>query len=257
MFRSAFNNLWKSRPGFDPDWYHTFRDDAILLKFCGDWFAQYDIYRVGENGTTLLTKYIALSPEEIALQLQFSFRLTPMGTWKLKFPMAISPDLTTVAVLRTIINAESREAPIKVFSHIPNFSQHEGLRLSWLKKTFAPDLPFLYEWTFSPDSCYAILRARKMTANYGTWAVFSLSRSLSGIESHIIEYREVNGGFGLPLCVFHPDEPRTLMLDYDKLIFKDLTTGELLQMICDLVSDEDHRSRVYEQTNRMFQDHET
>ena len=228
MCRSAFNDLWRSKPEkFDINWFYAFRNDATLHKLCGNWFAQYDIHRIGGNGETLFTRHIPLSPEEIALQMQFSFRLSPTRSWKFKFPMAISPDLTTILVLRTVVTAVLHELPIQVFVHTPDFSDHEGLRVSWARKIFAPDLPFFYEWAFSSDSCYAILRARKLTENHGSLAVFGLSRSFLGMESHMIEYREVNGGHSLPLCVFHPDEPKVLMLDYDKLIFKDLRTGGL------------------------------
>jgi hypothetical protein len=107
MSGSAFNDLWNNKPAeYDASWFKPFREGAHLQKFCKDWYALYDIHRIGGNNETLLKKYIPLNAEDISLQMRFSLRLSVTKHWKLKFPLAISPDLSTIVVLRTIITTD-------------------------------------------------------------------------------------------------------------------------------------------------------
>jgi hypothetical protein len=263
---SAFHTLWKSKPfEYDQNWFKPFLDDAHLQKYCKEWYARYDIHQIGEDSGPLFTKYITLSAEEISLQMQFSFRLSPTRIWKLKFPMSISPDLSTVVVLRTFITAdfstEQQAALNEIYTNIPNFGHHELLRQSWSKKTFVPALPYLYEWAFSADTSYAIFRDWNMETNYGIWAIIRLDRSRSSIASDVLEYHEHKEDFhrfGPRLCAMHPFESKMVMLDRNDLIFKDFTTGELPQSIRQsiLLLTYYLRFRIYQQSTTIFRNHQ-
>jgi hypothetical protein len=66
-----------------------------------------------------------------------------------------------------------------------------------------------------------------METSYSSFAILGLHRSRSGIQTRLIDHRVFEGEPGLRLCATHPLEPKMVMLDNGKLVFKDLKTGEL------------------------------
>lgn len=83
---------------YSSSWDQKFPSD--IQPYCQGCIAQYKIHRLGVESESVFSTTIAIPAEDIAVQIHFSLRLSPLGRWKLLFPLAISPDLRTVAVLR-------------------------------------------------------------------------------------------------------------------------------------------------------------
>jgi hypothetical protein len=171
---------------------------------------------------------------EIALQMQFSFRLSPVGCWKFKFPLSIGPDLRTVAVLRSIIMFDVHYLqPDRMSQYhldVPNLRHSERFRRACPEGSLLPTLPYTYEWLFSHDSCYAVFRDWDMHNAQGSLAVFRIHRGTSGIESVLIRLRKFDEdpySSGLRLCAVHPLENKLLLLNHDLLMFIDIEHGKI------------------------------
>ncbi|KAF2200065.1 hypothetical protein GQ43DRAFT_90178 [Delitschia confertaspora ATCC 74209] len=231
---SIFHRLWKTNHlSYDKNWQQRFfGDDNDYQRYCEGWIAQYDIHRLGEKSEKVFSKTITLASEEIALQMQFSLRLSPVRCWKLKFPLAISPDLSAISILRTITTFDpwnlQEDGLQQYFSIIPALNHCELFRRSWSRKDVFSELPYIYEWLFTSNNRFAVFRDWDMEQNYGSFAIFRLIRCLSGLESALFMYHRFDGRIdqeGLRICAIHPFKARLMLLDQNKLFFMDLETA--------------------------------
>ncbi|KAH7391025.1 hypothetical protein DE146DRAFT_634868 [Phaeosphaeria sp. MPI-PUGE-AT-0046c] len=227
---SLFNRLWKTPKqagGQDP--LHSVSD---YHECCSNWIALYEIHKIQEGNEVVFSQIMSLDAEEIALQMQFSLRLSPFGHQKFKFPLAIGPNLRTIAVLRSIttfdIDCSRLEQTKKHHTNVPNLSHSERFRSADPGRTLKPTLPYSYDWLFTYDSLCAVFRDYDMNNGKGSMGVFRLQSCASGIESTLIELREFNedsNGSILRMCAVHPLEQKMIMLNHDVLEFLDLEQG--------------------------------
>ena len=169
--------------------------------------------------------------------MQFSFRLSPLGFWKFKFPLAIGPNLRTVAVLRSIITFDTHhlepDRTLQYHSNVPNLGHSERFRRACPKGALLSTLPYRYEWLFSHNSLYAVFRDWDMHNAQGSIAVFRIQRCASGTESVLTRLRKFDQdpySSGLRLCAVHPLEHKLLLLNNNVLIFMDLEHGKINQI---------------------------
>lgn len=153
---------------------------------------------------------------------------TKSASWRLKFPMAISPDLSTFVVLRTIFTpggtSQRQDSSKNVFMNVPNLDRWSMRQPPQIRSASLP-LPYVYEWAFSSDGSYCIFRDWNMESFRGSLTVLCLNRNETGIASHVAGYYEFSGGTGLRLCALHPNQSKIAVLDKDKLMFRDLKSG--------------------------------
>ncbi|CAI6335391.1 unnamed protein product [Periconia digitata] len=226
----AFEEVWRSKPvKYEENWFESF-DDTRLLELCSGWSGQYQIHRIGEENETLLSEHFSLSPDEIRLQMQFSFRLSVVRAWKFKFPMAISSDLSTIIILRTFITTnpafQRSNKQDRILTDVAKFDGSERLCRTWSKKAIMPTLSYFYEWAFSSDNSYAIFRDWDMHTSFGSLVTFRLERTYSRIQSLLVEGQELEGVTRLPLFAIHPVDLKFMTLHSHRLIFRDIRTGK-------------------------------
>lgn len=231
---SKFDALWKTKPEYyNAHWDRQFQGkNTDIQEYCAGWLARYEIYQLRETAERLFYKTICLTAQEIALQLQYSFRLSPTRHWKLKFPLAISPDLCTIAILGTITALDycyqRREGTQQLFSVEPRLDFHGTSKYSVSWNDFSLKLSYIYEWTFSSDARFAVFRDWN-NDNEGSLAIFRLTRTSSGLESVLVKDRKFQGNLNstpLRLCAMHPFQQKLLFLDRNELSFLDLDSGK-------------------------------
>jgi hypothetical protein len=229
---SLFNKLWHMSTKLEG--IHPFNGETDYQKYCSGWLVLYEVHQIHGNNRVVFSQSVSLDADEIALQMQFSFRLSPVGCWKFKFPLAIGPDLRTVAVLRTITTFDIQhlqsDRTLQYHSNVPNLGHSERFRGACSKRPLLPTLPYRYEWLFSHNSVYAVFRDWDMHNAQGSIAVFRVQCGTSGTESALIRlqrFDEERCGNGLRLCAVHPLEHKLLLLNHDLLMFMDLEHGKI------------------------------
>lgn len=228
---SLFNQFWRTcqqASGQNP-----FDIVSDYHEICSGWVALYEIHQIQEGNEVVFSQSISLDAEEIALQMQFSFRLAPFGRRKFKFPLAIGPDLHTIAVLRSITTFDinhSRPSRTKQYhTHVPNLSHSERFHRADPGTTLKSKMSYSYDWLFTYNSLCAIFRDYDLDSGKGSIGVFRLQSCGSGIESSLIELREFNedsNGSGLRMCAVHPLGQKMVFLNHDGLKFLDLEQGK-------------------------------
>ncbi|KAL1622617.1 hypothetical protein SLS56_008664 [Neofusicoccum ribis] len=221
-----FYECWNNKPEeFVSDWHKAIDHEHISRG----WLALYEVHSIKDVPQKTLSHMISLPSEEISLQLQFSLRLSVLRHWKLKFPLAISSDLSIISVLRTIIkfnrkHPQKREE-VEVLSTVPWRDHWERLRSFWRPEQPVVDFSYTYEWLFSPGSTFVVFRDCDFSKERGTFAILKLSSHSSRLDAAVIKKEEFYGDALCP-CAIHPFEQKLLLLDRNHIRFMDMDNHE-------------------------------
>jgi hypothetical protein len=210
-------------------------------QYCDGWFAHYEIWSIAEEASKVVDLKIRLDANEVQLQMQQSLWgdktttdefVTACGDLKLQFPLSISPDVRSFAVLRTVYaldNASKTE--LRLHSFVLPMDTNDDLERNWTLRSNEDDTSdmkapaksyfndwsthdSLYEylyWTcFSPDG-NLLFWIDSEFAEPSTISVFTIHTNnklsvslLSSLSTHMIGFDEKNRGVSVS---FHPSKP--------------------------------------------------
>ncbi|KAI0477577.1 hypothetical protein GGR56DRAFT_665513 [Xylariaceae sp. FL0804] len=184
------------------------RTPGEIRDVCSGWVATYEIFHAGyprSRSTRLET--IALDAQDIEICLKQSLRPSPLGHWKCGFPLAISPDLRSCAVLNRVVQFGPPEGGYRTVM-LP-MDYHPKLAACWsTAMTFLAD--FSYRMVWSPDS--GTLAAVTFDWNGGRASVSLAIFTVPGFASHHqptlvnIHIRSETIEGSVTDCHFHPSE---------------------------------------------------
>jgi len=120
-----------------------------------NWIARYEVWQHENKKMKVIDAMIPLCPEEISTLLRQAYRLKDGGAWGLSFPLAISNDLFSVVILRTMyecyIDKKGVLEPIK--SAIIPMDFFPDLKIRWSRNfNQLPQDWYSYKFSFSPDN---------------------------------------------------------------------------------------------------------
>ncbi|EHK17642.1 uncharacterized protein TRIVIDRAFT_210425 [Trichoderma virens Gv29-8] len=218
---------------YDPSIQLDFKQDPSLSpKLCKGWKATYEIYRIGDNSTRLCLVGIPLEEEEVSMQLRQSLRGF-MRNWKLNFPLAISPSLSVITILRSVYTAKvelsrtTNQLTVQVSTPaILDTSHIDPDGAYWSERRAHFELPYLYNIKIGCNDGFLIFQDEDLgfrSKNDRSIAVFSLYLQQGEPAVRYIDcfsYRiSIAGG---SLCVLHNRYPMVLFA-----AFKDLYAWNL------------------------------
>lgn len=199
-------------------------DSILLSTLSTGWTAQYEVYRIGEDDTREYAIDIPLSKEEIATQVRQSLRRSPLGVWKLNFPMAISADLTVLVILRSVIVLKIDRSGCEIHRVraspplVLQIDYRDSAAFNWSDRRPFFALPYLYSTAVSCDNKFLIFKDHDMgfkEANNRSIALFRLELGFGSHEARPVshfEYREAEGGGDL--WVLHHYRPRLIFIAF-------------------------------------------
>ena len=127
---------------FEEDWQSLGADYRhSTYQLCDGWVAKYEVWTLNQEIRRLVDVTLPLKSEEVNLLLRQSFRGDGEG-WKSSFPLAISDDLRSVTILRTlyVFNLATASSPTKLQSAVIKLDFVESLRQKWREDTQAFDM---------------------------------------------------------------------------------------------------------------------
>lgn len=124
-----------------------------------DWTARYEVWQHEHEKKKIVDTIIPLCPDEISILLRQTYHLKDHGAWGLSFPLAISTDLFSIVILRTIyschINANGALDPIE--SALVPMDFDSSLDIKWSANfNQLPQDWYSYNFNFSPDNQYLL-----------------------------------------------------------------------------------------------------
>ena len=202
-----FEEHWQS---LGADYQHS------TYQLCDGWVAKYEVWTLNQELCRLVDVTLPLTRKEVNLLLRQSFRGDGEG-WKSSFPLAISDDLHSVIVLRTLyfFDLATGSTPAKMQSAFIELDFAETLRPKWqedaqafdMEKTDIQSMPltlkymhtmwYYYNFTFGPRgdflafsdylhnsfgqqhlAIYKVYRKDVLSVKLINWAEFSVNKSL-------------------------------------------------------------------------------
>lgn len=202
-----FEEHWQS---LGADYQHS------TYQLCDGWVAKYEVWTLNQEICRLVDVTLPLKREEVNLLLRQSFRGDGEG-WKSSFPLAISDDLRSVIVLRTLyfFDLATASTPAKMQSTVIELDFAGTLRPKWREDAQAFDMEqtdiqamplalkymhttwYYYTFTFSPCgdflafsdyqhnsfgqqhlAIYQVYRKGALSVRLINWADFSVNKSL-------------------------------------------------------------------------------
>jgi hypothetical protein len=149
-----------------------------LEKISIGWNAKYELFTLEPNQKAVPrgSTELPLQDTEVLLLLRQSLRNSPLKTWNLSFPMAVSRDLSIAIVLRTVFAFDMRLArndlPLKYSS--ATFSLHSP---RWSHNLPFFQFTFSYEWLLSHDNRFVLYHS------------YDRSPTLHGQQESLISFR--------------------------------------------------------------------
>lgn len=220
-------SIWPSDP------YERFWGDLDPLaaysqieSFCTGWKARYQLWTTEESRKLIFEVTLCLDASEIALQMRQAFRHEQDATWKVSFPMTISPDGFTLAILRTLYQFQrsSFRSTLRWKTTVLPLHQIEGIRQKWEfdldifdpNRPVVRDLPpslrlhsrdwYTYTFTFSPDSKYLLFSDHQKPFQRHLVLFEILANSRTGVDiisSTVLRIAKAD----LALTIFHATFP--------------------------------------------------
>ncbi|KAF5013300.1 hypothetical protein FDECE_695 [Fusarium decemcellulare] len=187
--------------------------ERFIPLLCPGWTAQFQVSKLGNSEPEMLySTDIEISEQEIALQLRQSFRQGPLGEWKLYFPMAISPSLAIVVVLRTVyamgpdLKCHNVNRPTSLVLNSADIDPEDS---NWSNKRRFFELPYSYKTKVGCDDKFLLLQEEDpRLVGQVSVVVFCLIVNARGIEAHCVNRLSYKpGNEHESLCELHWQQP--------------------------------------------------
>jgi hypothetical protein len=207
--------------------------DDMIRKTCRGWTARYEIHTIDDQSRQECSGTMILDEDEIVLHLRQSLRRSPLGYWRLAFPLFISKDLTIVIVLRTIVvidsTASGGNASLRSQSLVLPLDYSESVQLNWSHGRPFFELSYVYACELSQDNKYIVFRdfdLRESIPNRSL-AVFSLDSSSLPYQASLMEYLPLNDdGYGLGHHALSPVLPQLIFTNSNNIYLWNFAEGE-------------------------------
>jgi hypothetical protein len=203
-----------------------------VQQACQGWKAHYELYDIQTDAdpTRDFATTFDIDANEILLQLHQSLRWS-IRSLKVNFPMAISEDLETVIILRTVLRfsfSEScRALETKIASALLWTDFDEKSQQQWSTERGFFGLPYFYGIAISADADYVILHDNSMgdlQVNLVAYQISSLETGLqTKVVNHILMKEPFDGDIQL---VLHPHSHHALFISQFEVFLWRFDTGE-------------------------------
>ncbi|KAF1994928.1 hypothetical protein P154DRAFT_501082 [Amniculicola lignicola CBS 123094] len=187
-----------------------------------DWSARYEVWQHEHTGRKIVDAIIPLCPIEISALLRQGYHLTvnDPSAWGISFPLAISTDLLSVVILRTIYSCsiDNNGALKRIESALVPMDFDPDISRKW-ETTFKkiPQDWYNYEFMFTADDQYLLFWDRhhyekhtsffgRMLAPTNTMAAFTVSRQ-PPLTVDFINKISLQRDIGFSQVKFHPYQP--------------------------------------------------
>ncbi|KAF2472857.1 uncharacterized protein BDR25DRAFT_258324 [Lindgomyces ingoldianus] len=164
-------HVWPSK-AYEERWQSLKANESLIavMDVCDNWVAVYEVWSV-DSKKRLATLHIPLETQEIWMQMRQSLHEFDQGKWTTAFPTAISYDLRSIVILRTLFvldYSNARSTPIvKKAAFDPRDHAIHGV-------AFLHRARYVYSIGFSPDGRF--LSFRDSIDLYDTLVVFEICR---------------------------------------------------------------------------------
>lgn len=150
--------IWPSKT-YEECW-ESYKLEHYMLpvsQICHGWIAKYEVWRHENERQGIVDVKIPLCPGEIATLLRQSSRTKDNSAWGISFPLAISNDLFSVMILRTLYSCQIRSDGTlgSLQSALVSMDFDKDLAIRWTTDfNKVPGDWYSYEFTFSPNDNY-------------------------------------------------------------------------------------------------------